>query len=140
MKNIKAQQGFTLIELMIVIAIIGILASVALPAYQNYTNEARFTEVTTATGGVKSAIEICLQTTNVVADCDATDDAKIAAAVAGAAGGENVSSVAVTDDTGVITATAAAVAGGFTYILTPTSANGQVTWVVSGTCLAAGVC
>ena len=41
----KVQQGFTLIELMIVIAIIGILASVALPAYQTYTNKAKFSEI-----------------------------------------------------------------------------------------------
>ncbi|VAW51619.1 Type IV pilin PilA [hydrothermal vent metagenome] len=55
----KIQQGFTLIELMIVIAIIGILASVALPAYSNYTNKAAFSEIILATSNVKSAVEIC---------------------------------------------------------------------------------
>ena len=45
----KNNQGFTLIELMIVVAIIGILAAVALPAYSNYTNTAEFTEATRAT-------------------------------------------------------------------------------------------
>jgi type IV pilus assembly protein PilA len=140
MKNIKAQQGFTLIELMIVIAIIGILASVALPAYQNYTNEARMTEVLTATGGVKSAIELCAQKNNGLTTCDATDNAKVAAAVLGSTGGDNVDTLVVTDDTAVITVTATAGAGGFTYILTPALGNGQVTWTVSGTCLTQGVC
>jgi type IV pilus assembly protein PilA len=52
----KAQAGFTLIELMIVVAIIGILAAVALPAYQDYTIRAKVTEGLTIAGGIKTAI------------------------------------------------------------------------------------
>jgi type IV pilus assembly protein PilA len=53
-------QGFTLIELMIVVAIIGILAAVAIPSYQNYSRKAKFSEVIQATAPFKIAVELCL--------------------------------------------------------------------------------
>ena len=60
----QAQKGFTLIELMIVVAIIGILAAVAVPAYQTYTLKARFTEITNSTAPMKTAVEACIQSGN----------------------------------------------------------------------------
>lgn len=144
MKN-QMQKGFTLIELMIVVAIIGILAAVALPAYQTYTSKSKFSEVVLASNGVKIAVETCAQTEGAMTTCITGGDNAVVAALAGATGGQYVSTVVAANNSateGTITATAITGSGlaGEQYILTGTLANGQVTWAESGSCGAAGLC
>jgi len=135
-----AQKGFTLIELMIVIAIIGILAAIAIPAYQNYTKKARFSEVVLAASSVKGAIDICYQTRGAgsLANCDTF--AKIGGTSAEASAGTNVASVAITPSTAVVTATGETSVDGKTYVLTPTPTANSLTWAQTGDCVAAGIC
>ncbi|MBL6998471.1 MAG: prepilin-type N-terminal cleavage/methylation domain-containing protein [Gammaproteobacteria bacterium] len=130
----KQQSGFTLIELMIVVAIIGILAAVALPAYQDYTKRAKFSEVVIGTSGLKTAVEICAQDLAGVGTCsDGINGPGYSIAAVAASGFIN----SITTTAGVITATAISTQGlnGETYTLTPTFAAGKVTWVKGGTCL-----
>lgn len=127
LSNIKTnQKGFTLIELMIVVAIIGILAAIALPAYQNYTDKAKFTEVVNATAAAKSAVEVCAQVEGKVDDC--TENTKgIPNKITAAAG-----VVGLTITAGVIEASAPTDAtgtlSGAKITLTPTYANNTVSW------------
>ena len=69
----NAQKGFTLIELMIVIAIIGILAAIAIPAYQNYTAKAQATEAVTLLGGLKTAVVDLSSSVGMAQACSAND-------------------------------------------------------------------
>ncbi len=139
----KNQQGFTLIELMIVVAIIGILASIALPAYQTYTNKAKFSEVVLATSAQKTAVELCGQTVGTVkTNCIGGKNGVID--VADNSGADFVKTIAVTagtvGDSVLITATSDNLSADETYIMTGTLANGQVTWGKTGTCINKGWC
>jgi len=133
------QKGFTLIELMIVVAIIGILAAVALPAYQNYTNRAKFAEAVLAVTPYKTAIELAIQTKNPSekADLDATklgipDNITV---------GKDVHGVTVAD--GLITVTWQSddtPLAGITYTLEADGVTPPVQWTEGGTCLTNGFC
>jgi type IV pilus assembly protein PilA len=141
MKNIQKMhsnaKGFTLIELMIVVAIIGILAAVALPAYQDYTKRAKLSEVILAASACRTAVSEYVQANSAVA------------ATSGAWGctdfsSQYVSGVTVAATTGIITAVAQGIGtdvNGGTITLRPSSATGTYTALAAtGTVIASWRC
>ena len=135
----KVQQGFTLIELMIVVAIIGILAAIAIPAYQDYTIRAQVSEAMSLTSGVRTAMSESFQTRGRwpadEEEAGISDPEEIS--------GTYVESVTVSrlgeageTGQGVITAVFgeganAAISEG-TFILTGTDQGGSISWTCGG--------
>lgn len=122
----KAQQGFTLIELMIVVAIIGILAAVAIPAYQDYTVKAKIGNSLTAVDSLKSAVALCAQEAGGVLDnCDTGETG-----IPDFTQTKEVASATVAN--GIITATLSTGIGtgidGETLTFEPTVGTSGITW------------
>jgi type IV pilus assembly protein PilA len=120
------QKGFTLIELMIVVAIIGILAAVALPAYQDYTTRAKVSEVILMAAPAKLAVTETTSSLGLLSSVTATNTGYSFPGVT-----KYVSNVVITDATGVVTVTSSVPNATGVVAFVPTNvgtATGQLTW------------
>ena len=126
----RVQQGFTLIELMIVVAIIGILAAVALPAYQDYTTRAKMSEVIVMASPAKLAVAETTSSMGALASVDATNHGYV---FPGAT--KYVSGITVSAAGGIVTAVSSINGATGNIVLTPaeTAGTGQLRWTCTHT-------
>jgi type IV pilus assembly protein PilA len=120
----KMQKGFTLIELMIVVAIIGILAAIAIPAYSDYTKRAKVTELVTAASACKASVSEFFQAQNAY-------PANIGEAGCSNTATDKITSIALGAGTGVITVASAIGGVPGNYVLLPTetvAGSGVLEW------------
>ena len=155
LKMNSIQKGFTLIELMIVVAIIGILAAVAIPAYSDYTKRAKAIELVQGTAALKTAVEICIADEGPAVGVDATQcdgggtggvpqDITSAAVGTPITGTKYTYSKAVATNGDItVTATTAlpdTAGNGVVYTLQPTVGSAGVEWATGGSCKTLGWC
>ncbi len=131
--------AFTLVELMIVVAIIGILAAIAVPSYIDYTRKAKYVEIIQASAPYKTGVEQCFQNRGSITECN---QASSGSGIPASKTYSNVASIKVTA-AGVITVTPKS--GVFyndpTYVLTPMVSEEHINrWVVSGGCISENLC
>lgn len=126
----RLNKGFTLIELMIVIAIIAILATIAIPSYSNYTKKAALSEILRASAGYKSDVEICIYNTGAVGNCSAGSNG-IQSNKTSADDTKYLKSISVAS--GIITVEGKGSIDGYSYKMSPKFENSNITWDI--TCL-----
>ena len=137
----KNTDGFTLIELMIVIAVMGVLIALAMPAYQTYFGRSKFSEVVATVGAVRKSVDVCYQLNGGADLSNCNTFAKIG--VDPTTKTPVTASILIQNDGSIVgTAIVGNSLNGETFILTPTIAAGSLNWDLNAgsSCIAAGIC